>query len=56
MGEGDAQLRATAIVFCAISMVAAGTVVYHVFGAQRRGKKVGAILVLVSWMSLADVF
>jgi hypothetical protein len=37
-------------------MVAAITVVWRVFGALWRKKKVGAILVLVGWASLADIF
>ena len=50
------RLRATAIFFCGFSMIAASTVVWHILSARRRGKKVGAILVLVGWMSLADIF
>ena len=48
-------LRVLAVVFCAISIIAAGSVVRDVFGARYHRRKVGPILVLVGWMSLADV-
>eukprot|EP00937_MAST-01D_sp_MAST-1D-sp2_P005460 g5460.t1 len=51
----ERRLQITAICFSSLSIVAAAVVALQVFRARSRGARVGAILVLVGWMSLADI-
>ena len=64
-GKQPKGISDTAMVFCGISICAALNVVLHIVGAVRRQhdshgagtrRPVGAILLLVGWMSLADTF